>query len=199
MNPSASRRLTIDDIADQRAYERVRPERRAHIVALKARRRVPVGELCTFVFENRDTVRWQIQEMARVEKIVSDAGIEAELAAYNPLIPEPGELSATLFVELTSEAALREWLPKLVGIERAAVLRLGDGTEVRAVVEESHDAQLTRDDMTSTVHYVRWHLTDPQVEAFSAGSVSLALDHPAYAHATVLSAATEAELLTDLR
>ena len=72
-------------------------------------------------------------------------------------------------------------------------------TEVRAVVEESHDAQLTRDDMTSTVHYVRWHLTDPQVEAFSAGSVSLALDHPAYAHATVLSAATEAELLTDLR
>ena len=100
-----------------RAYEREREEFRKPIIALKKRRgsRRPVT---TFVFENRDTIRFQIQEMARVEKLISDEAIEGELRAYNPLIPEPGSLSATLFIELVDEAQLREWLPRLVGIER---------------------------------------------------------------------------------
>ena len=83
-------KLTLEDIADLRAYEREREDFRARIIELKTRRRVHVGPILTFVFENRDTIRFQIQEMARAEKIISDEGIEAELRAYNPLIPEAG-------------------------------------------------------------------------------------------------------------
>jgi hypothetical protein len=193
-------KLTIDDITDLRAYERERDEFRAHVIDLKTRRRVHVGPIVTFVFENRDTVRFQIQEMARIEKIISDQGIEAELRAYNPLIPEPGHLSATLFIELTSDAELREWLPKLVGIERAVELRIGPDAEVVACLPDpDHDAQLTRDEITSSVHYVGWALSPTQVEAFAAGPVVLAVAHPEYEFELELTPATRAELLTDLR
>src|SRR3712207_4698094 len=109
-------KLTLDDIADLRAYERERDDFRKHIIELKRHRRIPVGPIVTLVFENRDTIRFQIQEMARAEKMLSDEAIETELDIYNPLIPSAGELSATLFIELTSKDDLMEWLPKLVGI-----------------------------------------------------------------------------------
>ncbi len=193
-------KLTIDDITDLRAYERERAEFRAHVIDLKGRRRVHVGPIVTFVFENRDTIRFQIQEMARVEKIISDDGIEAELRAYNPLIPEPGHLSATMFIELTSEDELREWLPKLVGVERAVELRLGpDAEAVPCLPDPDHDAQLTRDEITASVHYIGWSLTPAQVEAFAAGPVVLALTHPDYAFELQLGPETHAELLGDLR
>ncbi|MCU0310326.1 MAG: DUF3501 family protein [Acidimicrobiales bacterium] len=193
-------KLTIDDITDMRAYERERSEFRAHVIDLKSRRRVHVGPIVTFVFENRDTIRFQIQEMARVEKIISDQGIEAELRAYNPLIPDPGHLSATMFIELTSDAELREWLPKLVGIERAVELRVGpDAEAVGCLPDPDHDAQLTRDEITASVHYVGWSLTPDQVEAFATGPVVLAVTHPAYAFELELGDATRAELLADLR
>jgi hypothetical protein len=141
--------------------------------------------------------------MARVEKLISDDAIAGELRAYNPLIPEPGALSATLFIELTSEAELREWLPRLVGIESSAQLRIGDGPDavvVRCTPDPDHEKMLTRDQITSAVHYVRWALTPEQVEAFAtATSVHLELDHPSYQHATELAAGARAELLTDLR
>jgi hypothetical protein len=139
-------KLTIDDIADLRAYEREREAFRDHVIALKRRRRVQVGELVTLLFENRDTIRFQIQ----------------------------------------------------VGIERAVVLHAG-AEAIRATVEESHDDLLTRDDVTASVHYVRWELTPSQVEQVAAGPVRLALDHPEYAHEAVLGADTVAELLADLR
>jgi Protein of unknown function (DUF3501) len=193
-----TRRLTVDDIADLRAYERERPEFSQRVIALKKRRRIHVGPHVTFVFENRDTIRFQIQEMARVEKILSDEGIEAELRAYNPLIPEPGTLSATMFVELTTDEQLREWLPKLVGIERSVVLRLADGANVRCVVDEGHESQLTREDVTASVHYIRFELARAEVEAFGAGPVALVIDHPEYAHETTLSDENTGELLADL-
>lgn len=198
MTVMSPRKLTLADITDLRAYERERPEFLRHIIDLKARRRVAVGTIVTFVFENRDTVRFQIQEMARVEKLITDEAIGNELDVYNPLIPEPGQLSATMFVELTSDDALREWLPRLVGIERSPLLRLADGTAVRCVVEEQHQSQLTRDDITSTVHYVRFELTPDQVTAFAAGPVVLAFDHPAYAEEAELLPSTIAELAADL-
>ena len=131
-------KLTIDDISDLRAYERERDDFRREVIDLKRRRRVPVGDILTLLFENSRTIRFQIQEMARIEKIISDEGIQTELRVYNPLIPEPGQLCATLFIELTSDEALREWLPKLVGIERSVGLRLPDGEVVGAVVDEEH-------------------------------------------------------------
>ena len=115
----SSRKLTLDDIADARAYERERTELRAHVIELKRRRRVSLGTVVTLMFENRDTMRYQIQEMARVERTFTDQGIQEELDVYNPLIPEPGQLCATLFIELTSDDQMREWLSKLVGIEHS--------------------------------------------------------------------------------
>lgn len=162
---------------------------------------MPVGPLVTIVFENRETIRFQVQEMARIEKMVRDEQIQGELDVYNPLIPEAGELSATLFVELTDEESLRTWLPALVGVERSVVLRLGDGEDaevVSGVPEETHEEQLTRPDVTASVHYVRFALSPSQVERFGAGPVALGVSHPAYRHETVLGDDARRELLSDL-
>ena len=192
-------KLTLDDISDVRAYERERDDFRREVIALKRRRRVALGDFVTLLFENTQTMRFQIQEMARAEKLISDEAIETELRVYNPLIPEPGQLCATLFIELTSKDALMEWLPKLVGIESSVTLRLPDGEMVRAVVDEEHGRQLTRDEITASVHYVRWELTPDQVERFAEGPVTLVADHPEYAVETPLAAETAAELASDLR
>lgn len=195
-------KLTLDDITDLRAYERERPEFRQEVIALKKTRRVPVGPVVTLLFENRDTIRFQIQEMARAEKMLSDEAIQVELATYNPLIPEPGRLAATMFIELTSAEDLKAWLPKLVGIETSVELRLGQGEEaevVRCEVDPAHEAQLTRDTITASVHYVTFELRIAQVDAFEAGPVTVAVAHPEYHHATALGPETVRELLADLR
>jgi hypothetical protein len=197
--------LTLDDIADQRAYERERDDFRARVIAVKQLRRISVGPVISMTFENRLTMRFQVQEMARAEKMVTDAQIQHELDVYNKLLPEPGELSATLFLELTTEQELRTWLPRLVGVERSCEFRIGSGSDVAvvgSVPEQEHQANLTREETTSAVHYVRFHFSPDQIEAFAAGPVSLAVNHPAYPDGqpgTVLSEASRTELLTDLR
>lgn len=195
-----TRSLTLDDIADLPTYEREREAFRDHVIALKRRRRVAVGPLVTLLFENRDTIRFQIQEMARVERLATDAAIESELDAYNPLIPEPGGLSATLFIELTADELLREWLPKLLGIESSVVIRVGgtDGASIRCFPEAGHAAQLTRDDITSSVHYIQWTLKPDEIALFGTGPVEISVDHPEYAHSVTLSEEQVAELLSDL-
>lgn len=194
---SSPRLLGLSDIADLRAYEREREEFRAHVISLKKKRRVSIGPHVTIVFENRDTIRFQIQEMARAERILTDEGIQTELDVYNPLIPAPGTLSATMFLELVTEEELRTWLPALVGIEAAVVLR-ADGLDVRCVPEEAHAAQLTRDEVTSSVHYIRFEFDDAQVAAWGSGPVEIAVDHPAYRHSTTLSGEMVTELGKDL-
>jgi Protein of unknown function (DUF3501) len=200
MNPTAtsSRKLTLGDIADTRAYERERDDFRTRIIDLKRRRRVEIGTFVSFVFENRDTIRFQIQEMARVEKITTDEGIQTELDIYNPLVPEPGELCATMFIELTSESSLREWLPKLVGIERTVALTTAAGQVIRPVLEAQHEGQLTREDTTSCVHYLQWRFSPAEVEG-AAGGLTLSIEHPRYAESVELGPSTMAELLADLR
>jgi hypothetical protein len=193
------RKLTLTDIADVRAYEREREEFRPHVIELKRRRRVHVGTIITFLFETRDTVRFQIQEMARVEKLTTDEEIQVELDIYNPMVPDPGQLCATMFIELTTDDQVREWLPKLANVERSVLLRLPDGGEIRAVIDEQHEQGLTREEVTAAVHYLRWELSDDQIEAFAAGPVLLAVDHPAYREEVELSDTTRAELLRDLR
>lgn len=198
MNASmSSRKLTLADITDARAYERERETFREHIIELKRRRRVHVGNLVTMVFENRETMRFQIQEMARVERIFTDEGIQEELDVYNPLIPEPGHLCATLFIELTADEQMREWLPKLVGIEQHVLFRLTDGATVRCAVDAQHASQLTRADTTAAVHYITFEFTPEQVSAFGEGVV-IAIDHPAYSEEVLLGPATVAELAADL-
>lgn len=191
------RKLTLDDIADARAYEREREAFRTHVIELKRRRRVHLGTVVTMVFENRDTIRFQIQEMARVERILTDEGIQEELDVYNPLVPERGQLRATLFIELTSDEQMRLWLPKLVGIEQSLLFRLTDGSEVRCTVEAQHASQLTREHVTAAVHYVDFDFTPEQVAAFTDG-VQLVCDHPEYLEVVELSPTTVAELRADL-
>lgn len=190
-------KLALADIADHRAYENERDDFRQRIIALKKVRRVPVGPFVTFVFENRETIRFQIQEMARVERLVTDEAIENELAAYNPLIPEPGHLSATMFIELTSDEDLRRWLPMLAGIERSVRLRIGE-TTVAFTLDPAHEKQLTRADTTSAVHYVGAEIDASLVDDFVTGNLALVIDHPDYQHETLLSPETVAELATDV-
>lgn len=196
-----SRKLTLDDIVDVRAYERERAQLRERVLAIKQRRRVSVGTLVTVMFENRDTMRHQIQEMARVERLATDEAIQAELDVYNPMVPEPGQLCATVFIELVTDEQVREWLPKLVGIERSIHLVLPDGPSeaavVRSITDEQHESQLTREHTTAAVHYLRFELDSAQVQAFRDGVV-LAIDHPAYTESAELLPETVAELRTDL-
>ena len=194
-----SRKLTLDDIADIRAYERERDEFRARVIEVKRRRRVPLGTLITVAFENRDTMRLQIQEMVRVEKSLTDEAVMEELRAYNPMIPEPGQVCATLFVELTSDEQVREWLPKLAGLERSICLELSDGTRIRGAIDPAHAAGLTRDDVTAAVHYLTFDLSPAQIDVFENGPVTLLCDLPSYLEASALSQVTKDELLTDLR
>jgi hypothetical protein len=165
---------------------------------IKRRRRIAVGTIITVMFENRETMRLQIQEMARVEKLVTDEDIQVELDTYNPMIPEPGQLCATVFLELTSDDQMREWLPKLVGIERSFVIALPNGDRLTSITEEAHAEQLTREDTTAAVHYIRFELTPQQVEAFASGPVRIEVTHPEYLEVVELSEATHAELLSDL-
>jgi Protein of unknown function (DUF3501) len=203
--PGAPTLLTLDDILEQRAYERVRPEYRRAVIERKRYRRVALGPHMTVVFESADTVRFQIQEMARAERIATDEGIQEELDAYNPLLPQPGELSATLFIELTTEAQLREVLPALVGIETALAIEVGaDGAAggrhlVVSVPEANHAQALTRDTVTPAVHYLRFGFEPTLIEALAVGPAALLARHPAYEARTVLDGETREELVGDLR
>ena len=191
------KKLTLSDIKDAREYERERDAFRRHIIDVKKRRRVALGTLMTLVFENTDTMRWQVQEMARVERMLRDEQIEHEVDTYNALIPDANELSATLLIELTTDEQLREWLPKLVGIHTAIAIVLLDGSEVRGEAEDAE--RLTREDTTPAVHFLKFRFTPAQVDAFAAGPVRIVSDLPAYREETELNDDQRSELLGDLK
>ena len=192
------RPLELEDIVDLRAYERVRDEYRRRIIELKRRRRVALGPIVSLVFESAETVRFQIQEMARAERITTDEGIRDELDVYNRLLPGGGELSATMFIELTSEADLRHWLPRLVGIERAIGIELATGEVVGSRPEASHAEALTRDEVTPAVHYVRFAFSEAQAAQLAEGPAALLASHPEYEARAPLADETRAELVADL-
>ncbi|MGH7705651.1 MAG: DUF3501 family protein, partial [Candidatus Dormibacteria bacterium] len=153
-------------------------------------------------------VRFQVQEMARVEKIATDEGIQAELDVYNRLLPAPGVLSATLFIELVSEEDLRHWLPRLISVERALRFEIGGsagvgaragGITVESVPETQHAESLTRAEVTPAVHYLRFPVPPEAVRRFAGGDlVSLAVRHPQYEAETQLGPDTQRMLLADL-
>lgn len=193
------RKLTVEDILDHRAYERERDDFRASIIAMKKRRRIALGDFVTIVFENTDTMRFQVQEMARAERMLTDDAIAGEVATYNELIPEPGDLSGTLFIELTDDASLREWLPKLRDIEFHVHFDLGprDAAASRVTAVPRDEERLTRDDITSTVHYLRFPFDAAQRELLASGPARLVVDHPEYTVWVELTDAQRAELAGD--
>jgi Protein of unknown function (DUF3501) len=191
------RKLTLDDIKDLREYERERDEFRRHIVEMKKSRRVQLGDLLTITFENTDTMRFQIQEMARVERMLTDEQIRNEVDTYNQLIPKANELSGTLFIEIDDKERLCEWLPKLVAVQWAVSIWLHDGSSVPSTPED--EERLTREETTTTVHYLKFRFTPEQVDAFAAGPVRIVVDHPNYNAVVELTEEQRSELVRDLR
>ncbi|HVE99579.1 MAG TPA: DUF3501 family protein [Mycobacteriales bacterium] len=188
--------LTHDDLVlDPALYAEERPQRRARAIAHKRTRRVPVGDLVTLLFEDRETLLFQTQEMVYAERITDPAAVQAELDTYNPLLPSSHELSATLFIEIPDMATLKAELPRLVGIENSVSLQIG-GEVVRALGEEGR----SRADYTSTVHYLRFPLTDDQRDAFRDPEVpvELSVDHESYSEATPISGDVRRSLIRDL-
>jgi hypothetical protein len=160
-------KLTLDDIQDLREYERERDEFRRRIIEMKKRRRVQLGDLLTITFEHTDTMRFQVQEMARIERMLTDEQIRQEVETYNQLIPDAGELSGTLFLEIDDKERLYEWLPRLVGIQRALSIWLHDGSSVPSTPQD--EERLTREETTATVHYLKFRFTRGQIEALASG------------------------------
>lgn len=160
------------------AYEKVREGSLRRIIELKKKRRLSVGDKVSMVFENRATVIFQIQEMLRAEKITDLDKIREEIEVYNGLIPESGELSATLFLEIEDQSRLREELLKFLGIDESVFLKIGDRHSVHAKFEEGH----SKEDKISAVQYVRFPFSQEQVRAFANGKEDaiLLIDHPNY-------------------
>lgn len=191
------RPITRADVINLYEYEKVRDERRSAIIALKARRRVQVGRYLSFVFENHDTAWFQIQEMIRAERIVDEAKIADEIEVYNGLLPGPGELAATMFIEIADPAAVKPVLDALLGIDTRDYVRMEIGAHV--VVgrfETGHsDEELGK---LSAVHFVRFAVPAEARRSFAQAEVAVVVEHPNERARAVLSAETKASLAEDL-
>jgi hypothetical protein len=187
-------KIVLDDILGFNAYEKVRQQFRQSIIEKKRNRRVAVGDRVSLVFENRDTVIFQIQEMLRAERISDLDKIREEIAVYNELIPGPGELSATLFLEIEDQTHLREDLLKFLGIDEAVYLNVGSHS-IRGRFEEGH----SKEDKISAVQYVRFPFDAQARDAFIAGEPSaIVIDHPNYKTSATLSPEVQKSLAEDL-
>jgi hypothetical protein len=190
----AMNKVALEDIVGNAAYEKERQQRRQRIIDLKRNRRVSVGDKVTLVFENRDTVIFQIQEMMRAEKISDLDKIREEIEVYNELIPAPGELSATLFLEIEDQAHLREELLQFLGIDEALYLTVG-GQSIHARFEEGR----SKEDKISAVQYVKFPFSEATRRAFVEGETAeLVIDHPNYQARAVLEPGTQKSLVEDL-
>lgn len=180
--------VTREEILDLTAYEKARPAIREQLLAVKAPRRVHLGDALTFLFENRDTVRYQVQEMVRAERMVRDEEIEHELETYNELLGKPGELGAALLIEIDDPAVravrLREWM----GLPERLYVRTASGRKVRA----SYDARQVGEERLSSVQYLKFD---------TGGEVPVAVgaDHPRLTAEVELTAEQRRALESDLR
>ena len=191
------KRIEPAEILNLHEYEKAREARRAAIIALKARRRVQVGRYLSFVFENRATVWFQIQEMVRAERIVDEAKIAEEVEVYNGLLPRPGQLAATLMIEIDQASEIKPVLDRLLGIDTRDYVKLAVGTHVIVGEFESGHSDEERGKL-SAVHFVRFALPPPARAQFAASEVALVIEHPNEHARTVLSEETKRSLLDDL-
>jgi hypothetical protein len=190
-------KLTHADLYALEAYARERPAFRARVLAHKQARTVHVGAHLTLIFEDRLTIQYQVQEMLRIERIFEAAGIQDELDAYNPLIPDGSNLKATLLIEYADpdERALK--LIELHGIEHRIALTVGELRPSFAIADE--DLERSTDDKTSAVHFLRFELSPAHVDAFKRGAdTRIGVDHPAYRGETLLTPESRSALSADL-
>lgn len=185
------------DLLSTADYERQREQFRSQIIALKQRRRISVGPLITLVFENRETLRFQTQEMIRVEHILDPHKVQEELDVYNALMPGSGELSATLLIELTEQERMKEWLDVFMGLDHGETVAIRAGTEQAFGLFEGGHSHETK---ISAVHFVRFRPPASMTAAFADLQVPVTLTvhhHEYHAEAPVPGSMRE-EWLSDL-
>jgi hypothetical protein len=179
------------------AYARERPAFRARVMEHKRRRTVALGEHLRLVFEDELTMRYQVQEMLRAERIFEDSGIQAELDAYNPLVPDGRNFKATMMLEYPDEEERRRELARLRGIERQVWMEVEGHARARAVADE--DLERENDEKTSSVHFLRFDLDEGAAQALKRGAaLSLGVEHPQYTAAVRLPAEVREALVKDL-
>jgi hypothetical protein len=191
-------KITRDSLMTLEAYARARNEFRSRVIEHKKTRTLPLGGNVTLTFEDELTMRYQVQEMLRVEKIFEEAGIQDEIDAYNPMIPDGGNWKATMMIEYPDVEERQRMLAKLVGIEDRVWVRVAGFAPVHAIADE--DLDRSTDEKTSAVHFLRFELDANMRQALKAGAtVAAGVDHAQY-RATVdpLPPATVAALLQDL-
>ncbi|HTP95366.1 MAG TPA: DUF3501 family protein [Burkholderiales bacterium] len=191
-------RISRDSLMTLEAYARTRGEFRARVMAHKKVRNLAVGPAVTLLFEDELTIRYQIQEMLRAERIFEEEGIRDELDAYNPLIPDGGNWKATMMIEYPDEDERRAMLARLIGIEDRVWVQAEGCARVYAVADE--DLERENADKTSSVHFLRFELGAPAIAALRRGAaLAVGIDHPQYRHAVEpVDAAVRAALLEDL-
>ncbi len=189
--------LSRNDLMGLEQYAEQRGDFRARVMAHKKTRQVPIGAHATLYFEDRLTMQYQIQEMLRVERIFEAAGIQEELDAYNPLIPDGSNWKATFMIEFDDIDERRDALARLIGIEDKVWVQVADQDKVYAVADE--DLERTTADKTSSVHFVRFELSPTMVAAVKSGSsVRMGTDHPEYGYQVELAPAVRDSLSNDL-
>jgi len=190
-------KILRDDVRDLVQYEKVRDEMRQRLIGLKRWRRVPVGDRLTFLFENRDTVLFQIQEMIRTERMVKEEKILEEIETYNDLMPGERELSATMFIEVDEPGRIREVLDRLKGIDQGSTvaLQIGERFQVPGIFEGGR----SNEEKISAVHFVKFPFSDSARDAFLdwREPVELVVDHPLYKGQTKIDGDTRRSLMAD--
>ena len=191
-------KLAISDLMSLEQYARQRPAFRTRVLEHKKARSVPIGPNVTWLFEDRLTIQYQIQEMLRAERIFEPEGIEEELSAYNPLIPDGRNWKVTLLIEFPDERERRVQLAQLKGVEGRCWVQAEGLERVFAIADE--DLERENDEKTSSVHFLRFELTAGMVAALKSGAaLAMGIDHEAYRHAaSPVPAAVREALVADL-
>lgn len=193
---SAMNKLQRHDLLSLEAYAVQRVDFRTRVIAHKKMRSVHLGAHLTLAFEDRLTIQYQIQEMLRIERIFEASGINEELEAYNPLIPDGKNLKATLFVEYPDVEQRKRELARLGGIEHHLVLTVAKHAPVAAIADEDMDR--TNEEKTAAVHFLRFELDDGMIKDWKAGAdVKLASMHPGMREEVALSHVLQKTLAAD--
>ena len=190
--------ITRENLLTLEAYAKARPALRAEVIEHKKIRNVQLGNHVSLLFEDELTLRYQVQEMLRIEKIFEDEGIQSELDAYNPLVPDGSNFKATMLIEYTNEVERKAALAKLIGIEDRLFVQVEGQARVYAIADEYLERENA--EKTSAVHFVRFELTQSMKDALKGGAqMMIGCDHPNYpAHLEELPQETLASLLNDL-
>jgi hypothetical protein len=179
MDAAGMAKIARDSLLSLEAYAKQRKEFRAKVLAHKRNRKVQLGDHLTLEFEDELTIRYQIQEMLRIERIFEEDGIQGELDAYNPLLPDGRNLKATMMLEYPDPADRAQALARLKGIEDRVWIQVEGQDRVHAIADE--DLERENEEKTSSVHFLRFELTREMTSALKSGAaLAVGVDHPAY-------------------